>query len=125
MDESRDLPGLIKFSKNLLLEKMCIKGSSCHRKVLPIMPDQNHPESGPRVLIKHFKYSIVLIIMVDLILYMNLTYNFSCKREISTSTVAVNATKIFSVFYSPSLLFYYEKYIKKDSLNLLSPNSGI
>lgn len=63
--------------------------------------------------------------MVDLILYMNLTYNFSRKREISTSTVAVNATKIFSVFYSPSLLFYYEKYIKKDSLNLLSPNSGI
>jgi hypothetical protein len=56
---------------------------------------------------------------------MNLTYNFSHEGEVSISPVVIDATKIQSIVYSPLLLISYEKNIKKDSLNLLFPYSGI
>jgi hypothetical protein len=78
-----------------------------------------------KVLIKHFEQSIVLISMIVFKLYMNLTYNFSHEGEVSISPVVIDATKIQSIVYSPLLLISYEKNIKKDSLNLLFPYSGI
>ena len=81
--------------------------------------------SGLKDLIKHFKHSIVFIIMIDLLLYMNLTHDFSCEGEVSISSVAIKATKNRRIVYSPLLLFHYEKNVKKDSLNVLFPYSGI
>ena len=78
-----------------------------------------------KVFIKHFKHSIVFIIMIDLLLYMNLTHDFSCEGEVSISSVAMKATKNRRIVYSPLLLFHYEKNVKKDSLNMLFPYSGI
>ena len=81
--------------------------------------------SGLKDLIKHFKHSIVSITMIDLLLYMNLTHDFSCEGEVPISTVVFNATKIRRIVYSPLLVFHYEKNIKKDSLNVLFSCSGI
>jgi hypothetical protein len=80
---------------------------------------------GSKVLIKHFKHSIVFIIMIDLLLYMNLTHDFSCEGEVSISSVAINAAKNRRIVFSPLLLFHYEKNVKKVSLNVLFPYSGI
>ena len=50
---------------------------------------------------------------------MNLAGSFSHKSEILTLSVALNATTIRIVRHSHFLLFYYEKYFKKDNLSCL------
>jgi hypothetical protein len=57
--------------------------------------------SGSKVFIKHFKHSIVSIIMIVLLIYMNLTHNFSFGGEVSISSVAKNTTKILRIVSSP------------------------